>query len=70
METEEKRLRSVQDRTPDWVVLPAGYDPDAIQAALADRSAPAALAAAHASATRIEGVYRPLHCLAKADLAT
>jgi hypothetical protein len=70
MPTEEKRLRGTQDQTADWVVLLAGYDPDAIQAALANPLGPAALAAAGAAATRIEGVYRLLHCLAKGDLPT
>jgi hypothetical protein len=70
MPTEEKRLRGTQDQTADCVVLLGGYDPDAIQAALADPLGPAALAALGASATRTEGVYRLLHCLGRADLPT
>ncbi len=64
MPTAEKRLRGIQDQTADWAVLLAGYDPDAIQAALADPIAPAALAALGASTTRTENVYRLLYCLA------
>jgi hypothetical protein len=66
--TEEKRLRGVPDRTADLAVLLAGYDPDAIRAALAGPLAANSLAAQGASAARTEGVYRLLHCVTKADL--
>jgi hypothetical protein len=68
--TEEKRLRGVPDHTADLAVLLAGYDPDAIRAALAGPLAPDSLATRGASSARIEGVYRLLHCVTKADVAT
>jgi hypothetical protein len=68
MATEEKRLRAIPDGTAQLALLLAGYDPDALRAALAGPLAAGALTVRGAASTRIEGVYRLLHCVTKADL--
>lgn len=66
--TTEQQIRG-QDAAADRVVLVCGYDPQALQALVADRLSSEALASHGASPGTALGLYRPAHSLLPRDLA-
>lgn len=68
--TAEKALRAAPDATADWVLLVEAADRASLEAALADRTVAAALAAATSGyeAQRDSGVYRLQFALAREQL--
>jgi hypothetical protein len=66
--TMEQKIRGA-DGVADWIVLLSGYDPDAIQKAVADRLSPSALRRCGAGENSIIGQYRLAFTLAALDLA-
>jgi hypothetical protein len=69
-ETEEKRLRAGSDAIADRVVLVGGYDADALAEVRRTVLASAALVAQGAEETQQAAIYRLLHCITEADIAT
>ncbi|HZA66852.1 MAG TPA: hypothetical protein VE592_07870 [Geminicoccaceae bacterium] len=67
-ETAEKRLRSGGTEFVDWVILVGGYDSEALAMVGSDVLAEGILTGHGAAASRIRGIYRFVHCIAKADL--
>jgi hypothetical protein len=50
------------------VILVAGYDSDALATVGADTLSKSTLATHGAASSRVRGIYRFVHCIAKADL--
>jgi hypothetical protein len=69
-ETEEKRLRAGSDAIADRVILVGGYDADGLAEVRRTVLASAALVAQGAEETQQAAIYRFLHCITEADIAT
>jgi hypothetical protein len=69
-ETEEKRLRAGSDAIADRVILVGGYDADGLAEVRRTVLASAALVAQGAEETQQAAIYRLLHCITEADIAT
>ena len=69
-ETEEKRLRAGSDAIADRVVLVGGYDADALADVRRTVLASAALVAQGAEEMQQAAIYRLLHRITEADIAT
>jgi hypothetical protein len=67
-ETTEKRLRSGDTEFVDWVILVGGYDAEALAMVGSDVLSEGILTGHGAAASRIRGIYRFVHCIAKSDL--
>jgi hypothetical protein len=65
--TMEQQIRGA-DGVADWIVLLSGYDPDAVQKAVADRLSPSALRRGGAGENSIIGHYRLAFTLTALDL--
>ena len=68
-DTAEKRLRTSAAEFVDWVILIGGYDSEALATVGAAALSDGALAAHGAAMSQVRGIYRFVHCIAKADLA-
>jgi hypothetical protein len=67
-QTTEQKIRG-NDAAADWVLLVCGYDPQAVQAVVADPLSAEALDAHGAAPGTALGLYRPAHSLVPKDLA-
>lgn len=67
-QTTEQQIRG-KDAAADWVLLVCGYEPQAVQAVVANQLSTDALDAHGASPGAALGLYRPAHCLVPRDLA-
>jgi len=70
IETDEKRLRAGGDAVADRVVLVGGYEVEALEELRRSVLSPAALLAQGAAEPQAAAVYRLLHCIIEADLAS
>jgi hypothetical protein len=67
-ETAEKRLRSGATEFVDWIILIGGYDPEALRVVGSEALSDVTLSGHGAAASRVRGIYRFVHCIAKSDL--
>jgi hypothetical protein len=67
-ETAEKRLRDSATDFVDWVILVGGYDSEALATVGADALSESVLTGHGAASSRVRGIYRFVHCIARADL--
>jgi hypothetical protein len=67
-ETAEKRLRDSATEFVDWVILVGGYDSEALATVGADALSESVLTGHGAASSRVRGIYRFVHCIARADL--